>query len=202
MDVYYYCSYKGSPVGFILGKLSNVNKTEDTLTLSKDNIEPLIQQCFELGMIRKAYGILPQKPDHYFLLLKKLVAKRGSDDLDYYLNVAFVTEDQEQYNQWMCEDGSVTEAAVAQTVRETILVDHESDFGYKISSKALAKLVGKKFGSLLGKWGADGTYFELASQNTDPDDVIKALGLADGTVTLESLPENRNWTQLFKKNRG
>ena len=151
MDIYYYCSYTKSPVGFILGKLNGVNEAGEPMALSKDGIEPLIRKCFELGLVRKACGLLTQEPKRYFLLLKKLVTRGGDSDLDYYLNVAFVTESQQQYQQWMDVDEAVAEDTIAQAIRETILVDRESDFGYKVNSKSLAKLAGSKFGSLLGK---------------------------------------------------
>lgn len=205
MEVYYYCSYKGSPVGFILGKLSGVNEAEDTRMLSKNDIDPLIRECFELGMVRKAYGLLPQKPDHYFLLLKKLVTKGGGDDLDYYMNISFVTDDQKQYQEWMKMDSEVTEDTIAQAVRETILLDRESDFGYKIKSKPFANLVEKNFGSIFGKrkttYLEDGTYFELASQKTDLDDVMRAIGITDDALMLEPLKEDGNWVSLSQKKK-
>jgi len=203
MEVYYYCSYTGSPVGFILGKLSNVNEAEESLTLSKEHLEPLIRKCFELGMVRKACGILTREPKRYFLLLKKLVARGGRDDLDYYLNIAFVTESQQQYMQWMDKDEMVTEDTIAQACRETILVDRESDFGYKISSKFLTMLTRKKFGIMLGKCREaalkDGLYFELSAHDTDQDEVMQALGLSSAEQGLEPISEDENWMKLIKK---
>ncbi len=203
MEVYYYCSYTGSPVGFILGKLNDVSEAEGTRTLNKEHLEPMIRQCFELGMIRKACGLLTQEPKRYFLLFKKLIARGGQDGLDYYLNIAFVTESQQQYLQWIDEDKLVTEDTIAQACRETILVDRESDFGYKINSKSLAMLTKMKFGSMLGKFRTaaleDGIYFELSAPNTDTDDVMKALGISNTSQYLEQIPEDGNWVRLIKK---
>jgi len=203
MEVYYYCSYTGSPVGFILGKLNGVSEAEGTRTLSKDHLDPMIRKCFELGMVRKACGLLMQEPKRYFLLFKKLVARGGTDGLDYYLNIAFVTESHQQYLQWIDEDKLVTEDAIAKACNDTILVDRESDFGYKINSKSLATLTKKKFGSLLGKCRAaaieDRLYFELSSPNADTDDVMKALGISDASQQLEQIPEGGNWVRLVKK---
>lgn len=202
MEVYYYCSYTGSPVGFILGKLSNVRETEEPLELSEEQIDPLIRSCFELGMVRGACGLLTEEPKSYFLLFKKLVARGGQDALEYYLNIAFVTEDQQQYLQWLDVDGTVSKD-VAQACRETISLNRKSDFGYDVNGRSLAALTKMKFGSLLKNCRTaaleDGLYFELASHNADTDKVMQALGISCKDWDLESIPEGGNWVRVIKK---
>lgn len=203
MEIYYYCSYTGSPVGFILGKLSDTYEAEETVELSEVGIDPLIRRCFEQGMVRNACGILTQEPRRYFLLLKKLVARGGRDSVEYYLNLAFVTESQQQYQQWLDQDDTVTADTIAQAGRETIVLDQESDFGYKVRSMSLSKLAKMRFGALLGKCRMaaleDGLYFELASQNADVDEVMQALGISNAEHDFELVSKDENWVRLIKK---
>lgn len=202
MEVYYYCSYTSSPVGYILGKLTAPSE-ESTIALCADHIDTMIHQCFEAGMVRNACGLLTQDPHRYFLLLKKLIVHGSQGSPDYFLNIAFVTEDRQEYARWLENDDTVTADSVAKAGQATMVLDQNSDFGYKIDGKALAKLVKMKFGSLLGKCRVaaleDGLYFELASHNADTDEVMQALGISSEDQELELISEDKNWTRVIKK---
>ena len=68
-ELYSYCSYKGSPVGFRIGKTKVENEID--LTLCDDNINQFVRKSFESGMITCVFGKLP-KSDKYVYLVKKL----------------------------------------------------------------------------------------------------------------------------------
>lgn len=215
MDVYYYCSYTGSPVGFIMGKLdklSGVCEADALLELNRKDIEPFIRKCFERGLVRNACGRLSKKTaeseepeQRYFLLFKDLVANGGQDDLEYYLNIAFVTENPEEYLRWLDVGETVTTDTIAQAIRESISLNRKSDFGYDVSGRGLAALTKMKFGSLLGECraamrdGKDGLYFELASHGADMDEVMQALGISSEDHELEFISESKNWVRVIKK---
>lgn len=202
MEVYYYCSYTSSPVGYILGKLTDPSE-EGALALRADRIDTMIHHCFEAGMVRNACGLLTQAPQRYFLLLKKLTVHGSQGSPDYFLNIAFVTEERQEYARWLENDDTVTADTVAKVGQATMMLDQNSDFGYKIDGKALTKLTKMKFGSLLGKCRAtaldDGLYFELASHNADTDEVMQALGISSEGQELELISKGTNWTRVIKK---
>lgn len=202
MEVYYYCSYTSSPVGYILGKLTAPSE-DGALALRADRVDTMIHQCFEAGMVRNACGLLTQAPQRYFLLLKKLIVNGNQGSPDYFLNIAFVTENRQEYARWLENDDAVTADTVAKAGQATMVLDQNSDFGYKIDGKALAELTKMKFGSLLGKCRAaaleDGLYFELASHSADADEVMQALGISSEEQDLELIAEDKNWFRVIKK---
>ena len=73
MNLYYYCSYDGSPVGFRIGRIDALSRDEK-IELSSEKIEPFIRRCFETGLVRSAFGKIPSDADSekkFFLLKKK-----------------------------------------------------------------------------------------------------------------------------------
>lgn len=98
MKVYSYCSYEGSPCGFILGSISFDTSKEytnnDKLILQKDGVLPLIQTTFECGIVDFVFGNLPDS-DTYWIEVKNLNAKDKKPYL--YLNFAFETHRKEEY---------------------------------------------------------------------------------------------------------
>ena len=98
MKIYSYCSYEGSPCGFILGSISfDTDKQysqKDKLVLQKDGVLPLIQTTFECGIVDFVFGNLPDS-DTYWIEVKNLNAKDKKPYL--YLNFAFETNRKEEY---------------------------------------------------------------------------------------------------------
>ena len=98
MKIYSYCSYEGSPCGFILGSISfdpdRQYTHNDRLILQKDGVLPLIQTTFECGIVDFVFGNLPDS-DTYWIEIKNLNAKDKKPYL--YLNFAFETQRKEEY---------------------------------------------------------------------------------------------------------
>lgn len=202
MKVFYYCSYTGSPVGYIPGGFTySPGQTED-YRLSSENIPQLIRKCFELGTVRKAFGVLPTHSEmpEYFLLIKKLVAKedeKGSS-FEYYLNFALTTKNEKEYRGWLQKDKE-TDEHIAESIKRTMNLDRTSDFGFTICSQELDKLLKVSFGSLLEDVSIEGQeiYLELASSQTDLNSLKEMLQLLDQEKELKW--NSKRWAYYGKK---
>lgn len=86
MQIYSYCSYDLSPVGFYMG-LADVDDS-DKIYLRDEGIEPIIRNAFEVGEIRSIRGNL-LGTDKYVVLKKKLKYKNESKT-NMIMNFAFV----------------------------------------------------------------------------------------------------------------
>lgn len=200
MNLYYYCSYSESPVGYILGALAYAEDQTENYQLSAQDIPPLIRSCFESGAVRKAAGKL--ESGRYFLLIKKLTAKSGEGNaaLNYYLNLALETEDFSQYKNWLRESGDSTES-LAEAIRATMELDRTSEFGFSVRSAEAAGLVQKSFRSLfparLGREPIESLYLKLTSSQTDLEKLKEILDLPD----MEFKWVAEKWVCTEKKKR-
>lgn len=98
MRIYSYCSYEGSPCGFVLGSFEFHTEVKDQqgsrFILQNDSVLPIIQTVFECGSVDFVFGNLPDK-DTYWIVVKDLNAK---DEKPYrYLNFAFETKNLREY---------------------------------------------------------------------------------------------------------
>ena len=98
MKVYSYCSYEGSPCGFILGSFTfNTDaefKQSDTISLNNDETNPFIQTIFEYGSIDFVFGKLHNN-EPYKIIIKNIDQKNSKPYL--YMNFAFETDNKEEY---------------------------------------------------------------------------------------------------------
>jgi len=119
MEIYYNCSYTGSPVGFIPGRLQYVTGQSEDYVLSHEQIPLLIQRCFDFAIVRKACGRwrLTGSDPVYFLLVKGLTVDEGQDERgidklsEYYLNFALTTTDRSEYEDWLAVEDDTKETA-------------------------------------------------------------------------------------------
>lgn len=205
MQIYYYCSYTGSPVGYILGQLTYDASQNGNCALSGEDIPALIRKCFELGTVRKAIGVLPAT-SRYFLLAKKLTAKGcgGQESSDYYLNIALVTDDAAEFQNWLRKDPG-TAQEIADAVKATMELDRSDDFGFTIRPVELASLLKKSFQPLF-KGASEhisqpDIFVELAFAQTDLSELQKNLGLSAQEKTFVPLSETGKWVRYSKKKR-
>lgn len=204
MEIYYYCSYTGSPVGYRIGRLEYTGSVKTVCSPDSSGIHPLIEQCFYSGDVLKAYGRLPDSRQ-YFLLVKKLCAKGAdsADSVDYYINFALVTEDEREYSGWMSRRGADERQVIADKVRDTMQQDSKSDFGFSVRPDRIGEFAGMSFCRLFERvetapQGTDSVYLELRSHQTDLGGLQKALGLAGDTSNCLEYAEG-NWVQFRKK---
>lgn len=203
MEVYYYCSYTGSTVGFQLGRLDF-----ESGKLSDEGIPPLIRRCFSRGMIRKACGVLPDT-EKYFVLVKDLTAKKfaATDAEEYYLNIALVSEYVEDYQKWL-SSGDMTQQAAADIIRDTISLHGDPKFGFTICVDQIKKLNeivwSSLFNGILPEKGT--TDFQVLSPNMSSEELAKILGLIKADYTVEKLRLDKqrsgNWFRIYKKKTG
>lgn len=214
MEIYYYCSYTGSPVGFQLGKLTYDGQNNGTLTLERTNARTGIQRCFDQRAVRKVYWHLWDKKEHFFLLilLKGLTAKgKGPEDpAEYYINFAVTANQRDDF--WKCfrgEGRGVSDERIAEAVRDTMQVDRESEFGFKICGDKIPNLLKLPYDAQFGDIGhgkeednhkpmRTGCFLELLSPNINPEQVLQALKCNE-SASWRNMPGN--WIELTAKNR-
>lgn len=200
MEIYYYCSYTGSPVGFQLGKLNTENGK-----LSSENIPLLIRRCFSQGMVRKACGWLLEE-EKYFLLVKDLTAKgKESNEADeYYLNIALVSGQYNDYQKWL-SDKTTEEQEISNSIRDTMSLRGDPRFGFTVHLDRIAALTEQSFGGLFAGISPkeEETYFQGLSPNLSERELIDILAIPSDDYDLKKLrPDTQRegtWFRLGKK---
>lgn len=90
LDIYSYCNYKDSSVGFQIGQVD----LKSGRIYHSDSIPQYIIQSFESGLVNKAYGRYPRKKNvKYFYLLKCIDYIENDSEPDKYMNIAFECSD-------------------------------------------------------------------------------------------------------------
>lgn len=202
MEIYYYCSYTGSPVGFQLGRLDCEKLAKNAGSLSKDGILPLIKNCFDQGLVRRACGRIPET-EQYVLLVKGLTAKGTGDraTAEYYINFAFLMNKEE----WDClpRENLVDQQMTAEMFRDSMQLDSESPFGYTVQSGNAQRLTQVSFQNFFDRsvWKTDSLCLELLSPKADLKELKKVLGLEKDEYKdyeFQKLP-SKDWVQFSKK---
>lgn len=204
MEIYYYCSYKGSPTGFRVGKINTdtVPKTGN-IALSPEGIDPFIRRVFESGLMIGAFGKIPSKTDtRYFLLKKKLEMK--VDDRNYYLNIALVDNDPDKV--FTLLHLSTDKDKLAAVITNTMELSKENKFGYTIKAEKLQELLKCGYGSVCNYKSTlakpyDFFYATLITETPDVDRLNKDLGVAKDSDTRFDVSHTGDKLFSVKKNR-
>lgn len=211
MNVYYYCSYTGSPVGYILGRIPDdaIKSSSEKFSLQNDEIPSLIRKCFEQGLVQRSFGRTPE--GEYYLLVKKLTANGTgtNSSIKYYLNFAIVLGEgeKEKYRNLLRNENKATEQEIANFIRDTISLDPDNDFGFTVNCEKLNKLLNRSFYSLfegcpsINKNGQK-MYFKLVSEKPDNDQLKKSLGLIEEGKDFSHLSNSDKWFCYDKKKPG
>lgn len=147
MQIYYYCSYDGSPSGYHIGKVEDSSYNNELQELSSDKIDPFIRQCFEHGTVRNGFGRIPDNENmqsQYFLLIKRLSIVKN--EVRYYINLAIVTDRWEQFEKLMRKEN--TEERIAAEILESMESDNHSYFGYRIYTDRIQKISSCGYGEI------------------------------------------------------
>lgn len=206
MNLYYYCSYDGSPVGFRIGRIDALSRDEK-IELSSEKIEPFIRRCFETGLVRSAFGKIPSDADSekkFFLLKKKL---RKKADYNYYMNVAVVEEEWDKFCS-LLQDG-VDEVSLATAVMSSIKPYGENAFGYRVDTQKLSKVLECGFASVCNcnetrinnVQKNDAFYATLSTETPDTDALKKSLGIVQGSSTHTEITKESGKVFCFGKKK-
>ena len=220
MEIYYYCSYTGSPVGFQMGKLTYDGQTNGTLKLeSLDNPtcdQRFIQCCFDQRAVRKVYQCSKEE-NKYFFLLKGLSAKgkNPGDPEQYYINFAVLTDQLADFKRYFRgKNVPNPKETIPSAVRDTMQLDKESEFGFTICGKEVRQLLNLSYRTYFGDgfriqdeqtiWEPrPGIFLELISPNVNLEQLMQALKYSGNCAKIE-IPGN--WFELGelgkKKARG
>lgn len=192
MVFYYYCSYKGSPVGFRIGSIEYRNQDQGLCSLEDTDIDRFIRECMERGEVRSAFGVLPEESDSepsFFLLKKKMKVSR--DGIDYYLNIAIVCEAWDEFKALMKEGMSIEK--ISTDILNTIQTEKSNEFGYCVDKVKLSFVAKDSFGSVCGATSNrlekmrqnSQIYFHLASSVVDINDFLDAFNLKKEGMQLK-----------------
>jgi|GEM_PF-957150 hypothetical protein len=212
MNLYYYCSYDGSPVGFRIGRIDALSRDEK-IELSSEKIEPFIRRCFETGLVRSAFGKIPSDADSekkFFLLKKKLIGKKATEkkaDCKYYMSVAVVEEEWDKFCS-LLQDGA-DEASLATAVMRSIEPSGENAFGYKVDTQELSKVLECGFASVCNcnetrinnVQKNDAFYATLSTETPDTDALKKSLGIVQGSSTHTEITKESGKVFCFGKKK-
>ncbi len=207
MNLYYYCSYDGSPVGFRIGRIDALSRDEK-IELSSEKIEPFIRRCFETGLVRSAFGKIPSDADSekkFFLLKKKLIEKKA--DCNYYMNVAVVEEEWDKFCS-LLQDGA-DEVSLATAVMSSIEPSGENAFGYRVDTQELSKVLECGFASVCNcnetrinnVQKNDAFYATLSTETPDTDALKKSLGIVQGSSTHTEITKESGKVFCFGKKK-
>lgn len=182
MKLYYYCSYDGSPSGFRLGK-AELNEENEIQELSDMQINPFIRRCFETGLVRSAFGKIPEGSGEskYFLIKKKLTGIK--ENCKYYMNIAIVCESWIEFNKLMQEGGSKEQ--LTEAILRSIQQDKSSEYGYCIRNQQALEVFEQFFGTVCGSTKQylddiqkdNSIYFTLSSSSPDLESLEQSLKL-------------------------
>ena len=208
MEVYFYCSYDRSPVGFQIGRV-NANDMADHGMLSGDNILPFIRSCFEVGLLKSAYGCIPHANDEntekkYFLLKKKM--KGTKFERKFYISMAIVTDDWQQFQDLMAEEEE--EAGVVSAVLDSIANLKDNAFGYEIDAQKIRELSKCHYAGICrcnskrlnDIYATDSFYCILSTETPDIASLERNLGLeCDNDKTFEIKQVDKSVFRVKKK---
>lgn len=196
MIFYYYCSYKGSPVGFRIGSIEYRSQDHGVGSLEDAAIDVFIRKCMERGEVLSAFGVMPseyESKQSFFLLKKKMKASR--DEIDFYLNIAIVSEDWNEFNLLMKE--GMSKEKISTDILNTIQIEKSNGFGYCLDKEKLSVVADDSFGSVCG--GTENRlakmrqncqiFFDFASSDTDLNDFQDAIDLRREGMQLKQVGE-------------
>lgn len=138
-ELYSYCSYKGSPVGFRIGKTKVENEID--LTLCDDNINQFVRKSFESGMITCVFGKLP-KSDKYVYLVKKLEYTGNNGESIIYMNFAWIFSDYGKYISFASGIRTLSNDKISEIMYKIIKPDsNDEKFALKIKGEKLVNAI-------------------------------------------------------------
>jgi hypothetical protein len=206
MKIYYYCSYKGSPVGFRIGCIESNNKNSNFCNLSDKKIDPFIRRCLEAGLVRSAFGIIPAESSEsssFFLLKKKMEGKK--QDIDYYMNIAITCKKWDEFHNLMQKGMSGRELASA--ILDSIEINTDDErFCYQVNKEKLGTVTETAFGDIcdcnddfLEDVHQNKTiYFTLSTATPDLEMLEENLGIKVGGCELKSISKHDGMDKMFR----
>lgn len=207
MNLYLYCSYDGSPVGFKIGR-TDVSHSNTNNNLSRDCIDPFIQKCFECGLVQNAFGCIPQTEDNqkkYFILKKKMNAQK--EHTQYYINFAIVFECNEATIFQDILNHENDEKTFATSFIESMTREADSIWGYTISLSSLVTLIKSGLKGIVPSTSKrisyilqdDRFYTTLSTPQPIINDLFFDLGINSDSEKLTRLHNDNNLFYIRKK---
>ena len=168
-ELYSYCSYKGSPVGFRIGKTKVENEID--LTLCDDNINQFVRKSFESGMITCVFGKLP-KSDKYVYLVKKLEYTGNNGESIIYMNFAWIFSDYGKYISFASGIKTLSDDKISEIMYKIIKPDsNDEKFALKINGKELVNAIknisGEDVMNERDRWSQDSLCVKVVSKSID-----------------------------------
>lgn len=146
MEFHSYCSYDGSPVGFVYG-VTDISPTETEkaeIPMTKKGTNAFLRHCFESGLVRRVYGTIPGSKNKV-LLLKGFKAF-GVDGIRRYMNFALVYGEDEKH--LIPKPGIPSNTnLLSQELAKALIITHNNEFGYQLNASSLRTFLFEKLKS-------------------------------------------------------
>ena len=206
MKIYYYCSYKGSPVGFRIGCIESNNEDSDFYNLSDKKVDPFIRRCLEAGLVRSAFGVIPAEnggSSSFFLLKKMMMGKKQG--IDYYMNIAITCKKWDEFYNLM--QNGMPETSLASAILDSIEINTDDErFCYQVNKKKLGAVIETAFGDIcscnddfLEDVHQNKTiYFTLSTVTPDLEMLEENLGIKIGGCELKNISKYDGLDRMFR----
>lgn len=208
MKVYLYCSYTGSPVGFVMGVTERLSVGKWS-PLNMNGIPKDIRGCFEHAIVRNAAGnfVLHKSesaPDDRWIILLKNITYRlpeSEDNITYYINIAFETTDKSEYEKWIAP---TEEDKLGERVASCLDITKSSDFGYALKEENLSELANSPLSALpqkISDQSLENCCIEFIPNLPKTEREIFIHDYAEGLwpCDLENITEYAGWCFVKKK---
>ncbi len=139
VDIYSYCNYKESSVGFQIGQV----ELKSGRICRSDSTPQYIIKCFESSLVNMGYGKYPRKKNtKYYYLIKDIDYLGHEPEPDKYMNIAFECSDALTYIRIKRYFKSKTLEQISELFGKMILIDvSNSEYEMRFDINQLSTLI-------------------------------------------------------------
>ena len=200
MNVYSYCNYRDSSVGFQIGQVDlNTGK------IVRSNIHSYIIKCFESNLVDVAYGSYPLKEEKsYFYLIKNINYLNQNHKTDKYMNVAFEFSDVSMVSSFRNFFKNKSKDDIALIFGDIIFVDTSNpEYEMKFDEKKLLNLIDTIKGMNCSYSTEKSPFCIVSSSSVDrTNELLELLKLNKRAYELKKREQNdSNFIYIFAKKK-
>lgn len=199
VDIYSYCNYKESSVGFQIGQV----ELKSGRIYRSDSIPQYIIKCFESSLINKGYGKYPGKKNtKYFYLIKGIDYLGHDPEPDKYINIAFECSDALTYIRIKRYFKSKTPEQISQLFGKMVLIDvSNSEYEMRFDVDQLSRLIQQFNNEEVDEADAKKRdyYLIISSYESKTKELLDLFELKKyGYVLCNGMPEQKGYQYRYR----